>query len=191
MGEIASQITSLTIVYPTVFFWCRSKKTSQLRVTGLCVGNSPVTGEFPAQRASNAENVSIWWRHHEDMSHQRSWPTLVPVVHCPLRLLSINSLAPGRYQCDSKNDQSVFNLALLIAIFKSSYDNVLRWMPQDLTDYKSTLVQVMAWCRQATNHYLNQCWPRSPTPYGVTRPHWVNWSNVDSSSLRYSSSRLR
>ena len=42
----------------------RSKKTSKLRVTGLCVGNSPVTGEFPAQRPSNAEDVSIWWRHH-------------------------------------------------------------------------------------------------------------------------------
>ena len=43
----------------------RSKKTSKLRVTGLCAENSPVTDEFPAQRASNAENVSIWWRHHE------------------------------------------------------------------------------------------------------------------------------
>ena len=42
----------------------RSKKTPMLRVTGLCEGNSPVTGEFPAQRASDAENVSIWWRHH-------------------------------------------------------------------------------------------------------------------------------
>ena len=42
----------------------RSKKTSKLCVTGLSEGNSPVTGEFPAQRASNAENVSIWWRHH-------------------------------------------------------------------------------------------------------------------------------
>ena len=42
----------------------RSKKTSKLRVTGLGEGNSPVTGEFPAQRVSNAENVSIWWRHH-------------------------------------------------------------------------------------------------------------------------------
>ena len=42
----------------------RSKKTLKLRVTGLCVGNSPGTGEFPAQLASNAENVSIWWRHH-------------------------------------------------------------------------------------------------------------------------------
>ena len=46
-------------------FWRRSKKISKLRVTGLCVGNSPVTGEFPAQRASNAGNVSVWWRHHE------------------------------------------------------------------------------------------------------------------------------
>ena len=45
-------------------FMRRSKKTSRLRVTGLCDGNSPVTGEFPSQRASNAENVSIWWRHH-------------------------------------------------------------------------------------------------------------------------------
>ena len=45
----------------------RWKKTSKLRVTGLCVGNSPVTGEFLAQRASNAEDVSIWWRHHENM----------------------------------------------------------------------------------------------------------------------------
>ena len=43
-----------------------SKKTSKLSVTGLCDWNSPVTGEFPAQRASNAENVSIWWRHHVD-----------------------------------------------------------------------------------------------------------------------------
>ena len=42
----------------------RSKKTSKLCVTGLCVGTSPGTGEFPAQMASNAENVPIWWRHH-------------------------------------------------------------------------------------------------------------------------------
>ena len=42
----------------------RSKKTSKLCVTGLCARNSQVTGEFPAQMASNAENVSIWWRHH-------------------------------------------------------------------------------------------------------------------------------
>ena len=59
MGAMAYQITSLTIVHPTVYSRRRSKKTSKLRVTGLCVGNSAVTGEIPAQRASNAENVSI------------------------------------------------------------------------------------------------------------------------------------
>ena len=42
----------------------RSKKTSKLRVTGFCAGNSPVTSEFHTQRASNAENVFIWWSHH-------------------------------------------------------------------------------------------------------------------------------
>ena len=45
----------------------RSTKTSNLRLTGLCVGNSPEIGEFTAQMASNAENVSIWWRHHVDV----------------------------------------------------------------------------------------------------------------------------
>ena len=65
MSMTASQITSLTIVYSTVYSRRRSKKTSKLHVTGLCEGNSPVTDEFPAQRASNAKIVSNWWRHHE------------------------------------------------------------------------------------------------------------------------------
>ena len=42
-----------------------------------------------------------------------------------------------------------------------SCEIALRWMPLDLTDDKSILAQVMAWCRQATSHYLSQCWPRS------------------------------
>ena len=46
-------------------------------------------------------------------------------------------------------------------------------MPQNLICEKSTLVQVMAWCRQASSHYLSQCWPRSMSPCGVTRPQWV------------------
>ena len=54
-----------------------------------------------------------------------------------------------------------------------SYEIALRWMPLDLNDDKSTLVQVMAWCRQATSHYLSQCWPRSMSPNGVTRPQRV------------------
>ena len=85
----------------------------------------------------------------------------------------INSLAPGRSECNSKN--RIFNFDLLIGIFRSSRDNALRWMPQDLNDDKSTLVQVMAWCRQATSHYLSQYWLSLLLTYGIARPQWVKW----------------
>ena len=57
------------------FIQAQIKETTKLRVTGLYAENSPVTGEFPAHRASNAENVSIWWRHHV-LSHfdTVAWP---------------------------------------------------------------------------------------------------------------------
>ena len=50
----------------------------------------------------------------------------------------------------------------------------LRWMPQKTFDNQSTLVLVMAWCHQATSHYLNQCWPWSMSPYGLTKLKGVN-----------------
>ena len=56
-----------------LLFRCRWKKTSKLRVTGLCAGNSPVIGEFPAQMASNAVDVSIWWRHHAKNAFLAWW----------------------------------------------------------------------------------------------------------------------
>ena len=58
---MASQITSLTV---DRLLRQRPKKASKFCVASLCEGNSPVTCEFPAQRASNVENISIWWRHH-------------------------------------------------------------------------------------------------------------------------------
>ena len=54
-------------------FRYRSKKTSKLCATGLCTGKSPVTGEFPAQMVSNAENVCNWWRHHELLPFPWRW----------------------------------------------------------------------------------------------------------------------
>ena len=59
------------------FFRRISMKTSRLRVTGLCGGNSPGTGVFPAQMASNAGNVSIWWRHHAT----KAWRMRVNQTH--------------------------------------------------------------------------------------------------------------
>ena len=54
MDSIASQITSITIVYSAVYSGADQRKHQ----------SSPLTGEFPAQMDSNAKNVSIWWRHH-------------------------------------------------------------------------------------------------------------------------------
>ena len=63
-------------------FGRRSKKTSKFRITGHCVGNSPGTGEFPAQMASNAENVSIWWRHYVYMQIPLPAGVRVSVCYC-------------------------------------------------------------------------------------------------------------
>ena len=79
----------------------RSKKTTKLRITGLCEGNSPVTGEFPAQRANNAEIVSIWWRHHETNStlHDATflWTVLSAVLSSTMisSSITLKSFVPG------------------------------------------------------------------------------------------------
>ena len=91
---------------PNNLFRRISKKTSRLRVTGLCEGNSPV--DF-----------------------------------------------------DDILKDTISNLVLLTDIFKAPGDNALGLMPQNLTGDKSTLVQVMLWCHQATRHHLNQYWQSS------------------------------
>ena len=79
MGTITSQITSLTIVYSTVYSGTDQRKHESSALLVICAenslgsGESPGTGEFPAQMASNVENASIWWRHHDPkFSHQQS-----------------------------------------------------------------------------------------------------------------------
>ena len=68
-------------------------------------------------------------------------------------------------------------------IWKVSFSNssyrIVAWaltlaLLSKFTNENSTLVHVMAWCLMAPSHYLNQCWPRSISPYGVNRPWWVN-----------------
>ena len=92
----------------------------------------------------------------------RSW-------NCPCWL---NSLAPGKFEWNFR--YVIFKWILVIDGWGISCEIVLIWMSLDFTDDQSTLVQVMAWCRLATSHYLNQCWPRSLSPYGTTRPQCVN-----------------
>ena len=83
-------------LYSTIYSGADQKKTSKLHVTGFCEGNSPVTGEFPAQRASNAENIPIWWCHHvhDMMMH---WPfkeqDFITDIH--LSLITLLALCEG------------------------------------------------------------------------------------------------
>ena len=88
----------------------------------------------------------------------------------------VNSLAPGRFKFNFR--YVISKLILVNGGWGISYEIALRWMPLDLTDDKSILVQVMAWCRQATSHYLSQCWPKSMLPNGITRPQWINSSHL-------------
>ena len=85
-----------------------------------------------------------------------------------------NSLAPGRFKVNFR--WVIFMLILVINGWVISCETALIWLSLDYTYGKSSLVQVMARCCQATSHYLSQCWPRSQSPYGITRPQWVNSS---------------
>ena len=71
-------------------------------------------------------------------------------------------------------DNGLFQLISVINGWGTSGEISTRWLSLDFSDDESILVQVMAWCRQATSHYLSHCWPRSVSPYGVIRPQWVN-----------------
>ena len=93
----------------------------------------------------------------------------------------VNSLVPGRFEFNFR--QVIFKLILVVDACGISCETVLRSMPLYLTDYKSAWVQVMAWCCQAISHYLSQCWLRSMSPYGVTRPLWVNIGSINACSL--------
>ena len=64
MGAIVSLISSLTIVYSTVYSDANQRKHQSSLAFVWWIHRGPGTGEFPAQMASNAENASIWWRHH-------------------------------------------------------------------------------------------------------------------------------
>ena len=165
-NAMASEITSLAIVYSTVYSRRRSKKTSKLCVSGLCAGNSPVTGEYPAQRTSIAEKVSIWWLHH---GYVRNMHVDVSVNSCPgwshitvfVYLISKfllqnsyhmhkwrhleNSLKPRHNSHHHADDILYF---FLYGNWCSSNQILLAFVLNGLIDNNLTLVQIMAWRRK-------------------------------------------
>ena len=93
-------------------------------------------------------------------------------VQSKYTIQQIASFTPGRYGCNIK--VVILKGISGIDILSISGEISLRSRPWDMPDDQSTFVQAMAWCCQATSHYLCQSWPRSLSPYGVIGPLWVN-----------------
>ena len=83
----------------------------------------------------------------------------------------INLLYPGKFERNFRH--VIFKQILVIDGWGISCKITLIWMSLEFSDAQSTLVQEMAWCRQAASYYPSQCWPRFLSPSGVTRPQWV------------------
>ena len=148
-------------------FRLRSKKTSKLRATGLCEGNSPVTGEFPAQMASNGENVSIWWRHLESTLYEAwaKWPLenhLQNGVHffsCPIMLIPIfcsmaccytgtPSFSTSRPRQNGRHfPDDIFKSIFLNGNVWISNKISLKFVAEGPINNIPALVQIMAWRR--------------------------------------------
>ena len=117
------------------------------------------------------------WVNLHNVIHQQRQQTLrgqYKTMVSPLLLPSdpFNSLAPGKFEWNFR--RVIFKQILVIDGWGISCEIALIWMSLDFTDDQSTLLQVMAWCRQATSHYLSQCWLSSLLPYGIARPQWIN-----------------
>ena len=124
---MASQITASRL-FAQPFVQVQIKKTSKLHITGLCEGNSPVTGGFPSQRASNTENASIWW----------------PFYDYSFSTRRVNWFVAGnKYRFENKNSQFHFLYHNPLHINANS----IRCIPEDLIGNKSSLIQVMVLCR--------------------------------------------
>ena len=97
MTTMASQITSLTVVYSIVYSGADQRKHQSSASLAFVRGTHRDLW-IPAQRTSNAENVSIWWRHHEEwlksswllqmpwhwaISNNHTDFSIVCVSHCP------------------------------------------------------------------------------------------------------------
>ena len=112
----------------------------------------------------------VLWTLFDGLGVHMSWIEEIVITSLSLEQTKlVNSLAPGRFQWNFV--WIIFKLISVIGGRDITSEIVLRWISLDLSDDKSTLVQVMAWCCQATSHYPSQWWPRSLSPHGVIRPN--------------------
>ena len=153
MRPMASQITSLTIVFSTVYSGADHRKhqisASLAFVRGIhrWPTNSPHKGPVTRKMSPLDDDITV------------SFNDVPPLPHTFALLIALGDYVRISYQSYSK-----------------SCEFALWWMPQYIIDDELTMVQVMVWCRQATSHYLIQCWPKSVSslsPKKLTRPRRV------------------
>ena len=163
MSPMASQITSLTIVYPTVYSRRRSKKSPKLRVTGLCEGNSPVTGEFPAQRVSNAEmfpfdDVIMWYAYSILTSNQFVNPRRLCWVWEETVIKCTSSIQDGHLSRVTPENNNYLRYCItlpnIMRIEAHVYDS-LGYLKQPGKRVDKIDVQIMV--HVATTHNVYQC----------------------------------
>ena len=160
----------------------RSKKTSKLRVTGLCVGNSPGTGEFPTQMASNAKNVSIWWRHHVYSIHEELLRTILTYFsgthHWMLAQRQMRTAGTETCSTHWRRDnmaaimQTTFsNWFSLMKMFRLKFS--LKFVPKIRIKNITVLVQIKIWRRPGDKSLSGPMTFSLLTYTCVTRPQWV------------------
>ena len=130
-------------------------------------------GEFPAQRASNAENVSIWWRHHAAIkmkTRQHAWcgctePLSASYFYscnnkvtfltekCPHIPVKYISRSHFMLKCVSRQDISVTGTSLSAIknstidylIFKCLQNSNIQWEINSLLLYEDTCSPISYW----------------------------------------------
>ena len=172
-------------------FTRRSKKTSKLRVSSLCAGNSPETGEFPAQRASNAENGSIWWRHHAKCNVQLlryQGRTMWMFVRIEAPWLEIVMIHPGSYHLYKRDDDY---RTTLMEMFLFQVAPVQKWRPVwSSRQGRHGKLKRCKLSRHSLHHYCpNSCFDNSligiwalPLEYStLSNKRWSCWFLIFSS----------
>ena len=161
-------------------FGRRSTKTSKLRVTVLCEGNSTVTGEFPAQMASNAENIFIWWRHRVFYTCHPGSMHLVPVLlHFVVikrqstlpAYFRVATLAPGQsYDCHLGNHTTTpvpVKQAWIVWVTYSQ-DTTMNWK----YSHNKTKLTTTVWTFYGTYYNIAVVWVCAIDTKGQCPQHW-------------------
>ena len=149
----------------------------RVRVTSTGVSSSHSITSSPRRKSSSLERkrcspgTKQRPRFLQDSTYKCGMPITSLLMISWVRAEFLKSLGAGRCGCNSKS--IIFKFPLQNINLGTHCKIALMWMSWNVRNQKSTLVQVMSWCHQATSQYLSQCWLRSLSPCGTTRPHWV------------------